>query len=490
MHPRTYRISQHRILLSMWMTFVGIASLVSHRDTRMMTHADAFSIFPQRKRHVVRAKEISRRRRRNDRSSQQQPPLVVVDSSGNDRVATAVDENRARGMGRHRNHPDIRRMKHERGRRRRMTSARERGGSPSVVRLWRRRHARKDGNCSEEGEGEADVLSSSNSQQQQEEEEGENVEMLDVSENGMIKELKNDERSLPPSTNAENDSKRVTFRGNKVSQRPLYLVSDVDKRLFKMYMRLPPESYSLLSFDESSEKEWKRRWHVRRLNKEESKAYRKAEFYENYFANREGCKDMIESRAVENVGNYFRFSIPLKPLTGIDLTPTIDVIVYSPGSLNDSNEDTEQDIFLQSVKVSLLERSEDYAVNRDLSSTSMRTSLEAMSPQAIEAIEKLGEVLMPHVQFSSRIFWQSGCEDEKSRANRLRRKNQTRIGVDTRINSSLFIPNQIPIPIPSIIISKFCSTVTERVLSILMPRLLKRIEIEFGCWKDSEEHFL
>jgi len=477
------------------MTFVGIASLVSHPNTGMMIHANAFSIFPQRKRNVVRAKEVSRR---NDRSSQgfQQPPLVVVDSSGN-RVTMAVDENRS-GMGRHGNRPDIRRMKHKRRRLRRQrmasasASARERRRSPSVVRLWRRRHPRKDGNCSEEGEGEADV-SPSNAQQQHHqggEGERENVEMLCVIENEMIEEPKNDETSLPPSTNAENDSKRITFRGNKVSQLPLYLVSDVDKRLFKMYMRLPPESYSLLSFDESSEKEWKRRWYVRRLNKEESKSYRKAEFYENYFANREGCKDMIESRAVENAGNYFRFSIPLKPLTGIDLTPTIDVIVYSPGSLNDSNEDVEQDIFLQSLKVSLLERSEGYADNRDLSATSMRTSLEAMSPQAIEAIEKLGEVLMPHVQFSSRIFWQSGCEDEKSRANRLRRKNQTRIGVDTRINSSLFIPNQIPIPIPSIIISKFCSTVTERVLSILMPRLLKRIEIEFGCWKDSEEHFL
>jgi len=293
------------------------------------------------------------------------------------------------------------------------------------------------------------------------------------------------------------DGKRVTFQASKSSERSLLDVSS-DRRkqdLFRRYMTLPPEHYSLLPSTSSIST---RRWVVRRLTSEESSPYREQAMNVGLF-----------DGASKNEGDYFRLAIPLQPLVGIDLTPVIDVAVVSPASsftniLHSDSIDklSNSEILVQSLRVALLSATEevneamDGAVkhegkSRQRSKSQTRRSLNnvnitEMGNEAIGAMGKLEEVMKPHLSFVSTISWNTGNNDEQYGARKLLSNDGARLRVQSRVTTSLTIPPELPVSIPRVVVSKFGSLVTKRVLAIALPQFLRQLELDFERWASLE----
>lgn len=287
------------------------------------------------------------------------------------------------------------------------------------------------------------------------------------------------------------EGKRVTFQASKSSERSLLDVSS-DRRkqeLFRRYMTLPPEHYSLLSSTSSISS---RRWVVRRLTSEESLSYR--EQAELSFA--------LFDEASKNAGDYFRLAIPLQPLVGIDLTPVVDVAVVSPASSSTSAASNEE-ILIRSLRVSLLSTKEE--VNEAMGSESTdgikdthqlkaqqsRRSLNnenitEMGNEAIGAIGKLEEVLKPRLSFVSTIFWSTGDHDGRFGAAKLLSNENACLRVQSRVTASLTIPPELPVSVPRVVVSKFGSLATNRVLAIALPQFLRQLELDFERWASIE----
>ena len=55
--------------------------------------------------------------------------------------------------------------------------------------------------------------------------------------------------------------------------------------------------------------------------------------------------------------------------------------------------------------------------------------------------------------------------------------------MDTNLTTSFTIPSSLPVNIPGIVIRKFCSGIVQKILSTLLPKLLKQIEDDFMRWR-------
>jgi len=213
--------------------------------------------------------------------------------------------------------------------------------------------------------------------------------------------------------------------------------------------------------------------------------------------------------ASKNEGDYFRLAIPLQPLVGIDLTPVIDVAVVSPASSStnilhsDSIDNlSNSEILVQSLRVALLSTTAEVneamdgevkndGRSRQHSTSQTRRSLNnaniaEMGNEAIGAMGKLEEVMKPHLSFVSTISWNAGNNDERNGARKLLSKDGARLRVQSRVTTSLTIPPELPVSIPRVVVSKFGSLVTKRILAIALPQFLRQLELDFERWASLE----
>ena len=274
---------------------------------------------------------------------------------------------------------------------------------------------------------------------------------------------------------------RVTFQASKVYERPLNLANSEMQLFLEDYMTLSPESYSLLSYKNDTSCGEERRWNVRRLTNDESAQYRTRQF---------APYEQLKYDVIESEGNYFRFSIPLKPLVGINITPVIDAFVYTPAlsMTNSESEKSNNSILVKSTRVSLLESDKLDTTNK-AAYTPQSPGLSAlvnMAPEAIEAIEKIEEIVTPRIHLSSRIYWSTGKDSGKPNMNRFMRNDKAYLGIETTVKTSFTIPPQLPVKLPRLVIKKIGSTIMDKILSKVLPKFLRQIELDFERWQDFE----
>lgn len=278
------------------------------------------------------------------------------------------------------------------------------------------------------------------------------------------------------------DGVRITFQASKLYERPLTLPSSEVKQLLQDYMTLSPESYSLLSNKDDMNDGVERRWNVRRLTKDESAQYRTKQFVDDY---------QLKYDVIESEGNYFRFSIPLKPLVGINITPVIDAFVYTPiiSLTKKELDDANQGILIKSMKVSLLE-SDNKSITKSSTYQPKSPGISALvntAPEAIEAIENFEGIITPRIQLSSRMYWSTGESSDGKSLHRFMSNDKAYLGIDTTVTTSFTIPSQLPIKVPRLVIKRVGSTVMEKILSKVLPKFLRQIELDFKRWQVHDE---
>jgi len=271
------------------------------------------------------------------------------------------------------------------------------------------------------------------------------------------------------------NGRRLEFKNSKKATKSLSFDKLDRKHLFHEYMRSSPDSFSDQSFYKNTDKKV-RRWSVRKLNSEECATYRSSTNL---------SEDRFRYELMESKGNYFRFSIPLLPIVGIDLTPIIDAFVYHS---HDIKNEEENSIYVQSVRVSLLSDSFEISDSKEFidgDESMKKLSLSMMAPEVINTLKKLKEIISPRMVLTAKLYWSVGNDSSTGQdvIQRFRQSKKARLGVDTNLTTSFTIPSSLPVNIPGIVIRKFCSGIVQKILSTLLPKLLKQIEDDFMRWR-------
>mmetsp|Transcript_3537 Transcript_3537/g.5334 ORF Transcript_3537/g.5334 Transcript_3537/m.5334 type:complete len:674 (+) Transcript_3537:811-2832(+) len=297
--------------------------------------------------------------------------------------------------------------------------------------------------------------------------------------------------------------------------------------------------------DESGGQVSGRRWLIRRLTKQESAPYRSKEraigngnrSRPNFLNRRSPTEDADEGPglAVDTKSeNFFRLAVPLKPLIGLDLTPVIDVEVIpparkiAPSNINfeenerasdheadsdqkDSNSnggwrdrimgkgiDDNEVVRIQSLRVSLLSTEEEVReimnkkkslpfrkqqsvktkiANPAATAVSKNQNVRKMGYEAIGMVDTVAEWTQPHLTFESEITWNEGGANK-------RKSHDCSITVKSTVATSLTIPPlPISLPLPTaLFVKKLGSTITKRVLALVLPRFLRLLESDFKRW--------
>ena len=287
-----------------------------------------------------------------------------------------------------------------------------------------------------------------------------------------------------------------------------------------------------------------RRWHVRRLTKEE------ARHYINLSASSSDEAEVMEE------SNLFRLAVPLLPLIGWDLTPVIDLEVIPPknyisvsGRATDGPSSIQRDrtigkteaayviyetsgegcdsessslskwaplrdirkrmthqghgtksdvanstppppvVRIRSLRVSLLstQREVKEVMSRGKTRRDKANHMggSTMQREAIEMVGKVEEWLRPHITFEAELSWNDAVS-----SNGVPVYNDTpcsTVTVKSTAITSLTIP-KIPSDIirksvPSeFLVKRLGATLTSRALAVCLPRFLNQVEKDYNRW--------
>ncbi|KAL3788853.1 hypothetical protein ACHAW5_009210 [Stephanodiscus triporus] len=364
---------------------------------------------------------------------------------------------------------------------------------------------------------------------------------LSLSNRSQIDELLTTEQMLPDKDERKG-ARRVTFKATRETSK--VLISKPMATLTE-YMTQPVSQYSLLSFhdaegsrgSENPKQPLSRRWHVRRLSKEEAK---------NYIISASSSEDA----EVMDESNLFRLAVPLLPLIGWDLTPVIDLEVVPPknyisggakvkdgSSIHDHmNEKTEETyviyetldetchpestssstwaplrgirkrmsqrgsetkscvansptsppvVKIRSLRVSLLSTQKE--VNEVMSSKNKNSKINqsrgSMQREAIEMVGKVEEWLRPHITFEAELSWNDGVSNFEG----VHHDSPSTVTVKSTAITSLTIPmiqsDIIRKSVPSaFLVKRLGATLTSRALAVCLPRFLNQLEKDYNRW--------
>ncbi|KAL3810080.1 hypothetical protein ACHAXA_011813 [Cyclostephanos tholiformis] len=352
------------------------------------------------------------------------------------------------------------------------------------------------------------------------------------------------DKIILPNRGVSGGARRVTFKATREASKPL---TSKPIATLTEYMTQPVSQYSLLSFHDaeglSGSDNYKqpvsRRWHVRRLTKEEAR---------NYI---DSASSSDEAEVMEE-SNLFRLAVPLLPLIGWDLTPVIDLEVIPPknnislggrvkesSSIHDSTSgkideayviyetsdeasdvestssskwaplrgirkrmnhhghSTKSDVVnsplpppvvrIRSLKVSLLSTQRE--VSEVMSRKTKKDKIHQMrgsnmQKEAIEIVGKVEEWLKPHITFEAELSWNDGVS---SNGAGIDNDLPSTVTVKSTAITSLTIP-KIPSDIirksvPSeFLVKRLGATLTSRALAVCLPRFLNQLEKDYNRW--------
>lgn len=345
-----------------------------------------------------------------------------------------------------------------------------------------------------------------------------------------------------PDGDERKGARRVTFKATREASKAL---TSNPMATLTEYMTQPVSQYSLLSFhdaegssgSENSKQPMSRRWHVRRLSKEEAKHYLIS------------ASSSEEPEVIEE-SNLFRLAVPLLPLIGWDLTPVIDLEVVPPKnnisvgakvkeglSIHDRRKEKSEGTYviydtsdirfdpestssakwaplrgirkrisrgydaksddanshppppvvkIRSLRVSLLSTQKE--VKEVMSSKNKGGKVNQrggsnMQREAIEMVGKVEEWLRPHITFEAELSWNDGVSNSSGVDN----VSSSSVTVKSTAITSLTIP-EIPSDIirksvPSaFLVKRLGATLTSRALAVCLPRFLNQLEKDYNRW--------
>ena len=371
---------------------------------------------------------------------------------------------------------------------------------------------------------------------------GDKLSRLSLSSRPQIDEFLDTTEQILSDRDERKGARRVTFKATREASKAL---TSNPMATLTEYMTQPVSQYSLLSFhdaegssgSENSKQPMSRRWHVRRLSKEEAK---------HYIISASSSEDP----EVMEESNLFRLAVPLLPLIGWDLTPVIDLEVVPPKnnilvgakvkeglSIHDRRKEKSEGTYvfyetsderldpestssakwaplrgirkriscgydaksddanshppppvvkIRSLRVSLLSTQKE--VKEVMSSKNKGGKVNQrggsnMQREAIEMVGKVEEWLRPHITFEAELSWNDGVSNSSSVDN----DSSSTVTVKSTAITSLTIP-EIPSDIirksvPSaFLVKRLGATLTSRALAVCLPRFLNQLEKDYIRW--------
>jgi len=371
---------------------------------------------------------------------------------------------------------------------------------------------------------------------------GDKLPRLSLSSRPQMDELLGTTEQMLPDGDERKGASCVTFKATREASKAL---TSNPMATLTEYMTQPVSQYSLLSFhdaegssgSENSKQPMSRRWHVRRLSKEEAK---------HYIISASSSEDP----EVMEESNLFRLAVPLLPLIGWDLTPVIDLEVVPPKynismgakvkeglSIHDRRKEKSEGtcviyeasdvrfdpestssaewaplrgirkrisrgydaksndanfhppppvVKIRSLRVSLLSTQKE--VNEVMSSKNKGGKVNQrggsnMQREAIEMVGKVEEWLRPHITFEAELSWNDGVSNSSGVDN----DSSSTVTVKSTAITSLTIP-EIPSDIirksvPSaFLVKRLGATLTSRALAVCLPRFLNQLEKDYNRW--------